>query len=201
METVNRSFETLRRAVPSAVVYKKMSKVNIIHHAMEYIHQLMYLAHGEQLSPLPPSMYSPNPQFSPMEAHQQTFAYQQSLCSPNTFSSSPHHQYSQHSPSPYTPSPYTPYSSVQHPSPSLYSTGSAPQSSPALSGDSLHSGDIHRVLGDMLPEHRQLGDCRPRYGEPVELIKTEYQLEAGCTKLSVEDDDDVLDAIADWQSM
>ncbi len=41
--TVNQSFETLRRAVPSAAAHRKLSKVNIVQQAMEYIHSLIQL--------------------------------------------------------------------------------------------------------------------------------------------------------------
>ncbi len=51
VQGVNSCYENLRRNVPSAAVYKKMSKVNIVHHALEYIHQLMLVLQGEQISP------------------------------------------------------------------------------------------------------------------------------------------------------
>jgi hypothetical protein len=51
VQVVNSCYENLRRNVPSAAVYKKMSKVNIVQHALEYIHQLMQVLHGEQISP------------------------------------------------------------------------------------------------------------------------------------------------------
>ena len=52
VQAVNSCFENLRRCVPSAAVYKKMSKVNIVQHALEYIHQLMeILQDDDQLSP------------------------------------------------------------------------------------------------------------------------------------------------------
>ncbi len=50
VQAVNSCYENLRRNVPSAAVYKKMSKVNIVHHALEYIHQLMQVLQGEQIS-------------------------------------------------------------------------------------------------------------------------------------------------------
>jgi len=40
VETVNSGFEILRQHIPSAMAAKKMSKVNILSHAMEYISQL-----------------------------------------------------------------------------------------------------------------------------------------------------------------
>jgi hypothetical protein len=39
--TVNQSFEALRCRIPSAAGFKKLSKVNIIQHAMDYIHGLL----------------------------------------------------------------------------------------------------------------------------------------------------------------
>ena len=47
--TVNQSFDALRRAVPSALAHRKLSKVNIIQHAMEYIQTLSQLLGQENL--------------------------------------------------------------------------------------------------------------------------------------------------------
>ena len=53
VQTVNRSFEVLRQHVPSANMYKKLSKVNIIQHALQYIHQLMYVLDNDQIQQQP----------------------------------------------------------------------------------------------------------------------------------------------------
>jgi hypothetical protein len=47
--TVNQSFDALRRAVPSALAHRKLSKVNIIQHAMEYIQTLSQLLGQDDL--------------------------------------------------------------------------------------------------------------------------------------------------------
>jgi hypothetical protein len=48
--TVNQSFETLRRAVPSAAAHRKLSKVNIVQQAMEYIHSLVQLLQEAEMT-------------------------------------------------------------------------------------------------------------------------------------------------------
>ncbi len=48
VQNVNRSFEVLRQHVPSANMYKKLSKVNIIQHALQYIHQLTCVLDNDQ---------------------------------------------------------------------------------------------------------------------------------------------------------
>ena len=58
MKTVNQSYEHLRLHVPSASQAKKMSKVDILKHSIEYIQKLRAMVEGseyEQVSHLPNS--------------------------------------------------------------------------------------------------------------------------------------------------
>ena len=113
VETVNRGFETLRRHVPTAAMVKKMSKVNILSQAVDYIQHLQQILESSsqpQQSPwssscLQTSQYS----HSPIPYHTQT-----NHCSPGTFSDSSSQGYfsdssSLHSPhwqvSPYVSAP------------------------------------------------------------------------------------------------
>ncbi len=109
VQAVNSCYENLRRNVPSAAVYKKMSKVNIVHHALEYIHQLMQALQGEQISPgtsdyssdcSPVSFYpspscssvcSPSPQSSEWDLRNQ--ASQCIFASPFLIPGEPHHSH------------------------------------------------------------------------------------------------------------
>jgi hypothetical protein len=59
VQTVNQSFEALRRLVPMAAAHKRLSKVNIIQQAMEYIQQLAQL-----IDDGPRSDLSSSPSFS-----------------------------------------------------------------------------------------------------------------------------------------
>ena len=68
VETVNRGFEVLRRHVPTAAMVKKMSKVNILNQAVDYIEYLKQILESgapEYQQPLQPS--SP----WPLHQHQQ----------------------------------------------------------------------------------------------------------------------------------
>jgi hypothetical protein len=91
VQAVNSCFENLRRNVPSAAVYKKMSKVNIVHNALEYIHQLMQVLEGEQISPVSSdysSACSPVPSYpSPSCSVQDLNNRSYSVCSPSPQSS------------------------------------------------------------------------------------------------------------------
>jgi hypothetical protein len=134
VQAVNSCYENLRRNVPSAAVYKKMSKVNIVHHALEYIHQLMQVLQGEQISPgtsdyssvcSPVSFYpspscssvcSPSPQSSECDLNSQ--ASQCYFASPFVVPGEPHHphylepmispDYSQYSPPTFKAANYSP---------------------------------------------------------------------------------------------
>ena len=50
VKTVNQSFELLKKRIPSAASSKRMSKVNIICHAMSYIRELQCLLESQERS-------------------------------------------------------------------------------------------------------------------------------------------------------
>jgi len=190
VQAVNSCFENLRRRVPSAAVYKKMSKVNIIHHALEYIHQLMQVLQGEQISPgssegssacSPASLY-PSPSYS-FQHPSHMSAFNTSFNSSTISSSSPHAlewairgQSSQLFSSPFL-TPGIPHHQ-QHLA--LMNSPSYSQCSPAAMGVT-HSPAIST------PSHTD--SCQSRFGQfsPV-------------TPPSPEEEEDVLDAIVEWQS-
>ena len=48
VENVNGGFETLRKHIPTAAALKKMSKVNIVNHALDYVIYLTELLRSPQ---------------------------------------------------------------------------------------------------------------------------------------------------------
>ena len=124
VQTVNCGFERLRQMVPSAVADKKMSKVNILGHAVEYIHCLhSYLQQcnngGHNMAnpmPSPAGFMSPNLTMQHMNQSMTSEYYGHQMASPmspNIYSPS-HSVYSNQMASPvagYT-SPMTPPSSI-----------------------------------------------------------------------------------------
>ena len=58
VQTVNKGFDTLQRHVPTAAPVKKMSKVCVLQHAMEYIQNLCALLEQEPLRPQTSHSYS-----------------------------------------------------------------------------------------------------------------------------------------------
>jgi hypothetical protein len=123
VQAVNSCFENLRRNVPSAAVYKKMSKVNIVHHALEYIHQLMQVLHGEQISPGASEHSSACSPVSSYPSHSCSFQdlnnRSSSVCSPSPQSSEwghhPHHLEPMISPDYFQYSPPTPTGAIFSP--------------------------------------------------------------------------------------
>ena len=124
VQTVNCGFERLRLMVPSAAADKKMSKVNILGHAVEYIHCLHSFLQqcnngGHSMAnpmPSPAGFMSPNPAMHHMNQSMTSEYYGHQMASPmspNVFSPS-HNVYANQMASPaagYT-SPMTPPSSI-----------------------------------------------------------------------------------------
>ena len=181
VETVNRSFETLRQVVPSAAAYKKLSKVNIIHHALEYIHQLMYMVQACDTAPLHSSV---------------------SLASPATTAVM----------APAAASPRgTP---IKTASTSLLWQQ---QASPAYSTDSGVSGDFtSSVLGvetskddvmsglrhhDIMPQLPQLSQLSRSHDVMEQVGGSADFFLPDLADFGGDNDDDVLDAIVQWQSV
>jgi hypothetical protein len=189
VQAVNSCFENLRRRVPSAAVYKKMSKVNIIHHALEYIHQLMQVLQGEQISPgaseassacSPASLYpSPSYAFQHPSSNMSTFDSSfNSLSSPHALEWAMRSQTSQMFPSPFLTPGITHHQGPHHLA--LMNSPSLSHCSPAAMG-ATHSPAIST------PSH--MDSCQSGFGQfsPV-------------TPPSPDEEEDVLDAIVEWQS-
>ena len=130
VESVNRGFDTLRQHVPRAARVKRLSKVQILQHAMEYIQALGHLLgeeQGQQL--LPPSSY-----MEQSSCHRAPSSYNTQGCPPSSYP--PPLTY--HGESGYETCSYF---SDNQPSPSLPPTWphTAPLSLPTTAPLSLHS--------------------------------------------------------------
>ena len=146
VETVNRGFETLRRHVPTAAMVKKMSKVNILNQAVEYIEYLKQILESSS-QPQQTNSWTSHHQYSPFPCQQA----QTSHCSPGTFSDSSQGYFSDSS----LQSPHWQHSPYLH----QYNEYAIKQELPDSTTDTVNSHD------------------------------------------SSGEEDDVLDAIAEWQQM
>ena len=170
VETVNRGFETLRQHVPTAASVKKMSKVNILAQAVDYI---MYL---QQMLDTSETMSSPYPY--PDHTHHQY--HQQQLQSPY------HPHLAQLTPSSYSDtSNHGYYSDTSLQSPALSRSSSWPnqtsQTKPSVCWTSPESSVSAWVQS-------------PHIKQELPDSTTEMADSSG-------DEEDVLDAIAEWQRM
>ena len=184
VQTVNAGFETLRRHVPTAAALKKMSKVGILNEAMDYIQQLCSML--QQRDGAEPVLlgYTSQPQYPAQYQHHPA-------------------QYSGHypSPPPLTPAPaqYSPYPSQQSCSAGqhtprdqgFYSPGPAwhspapPHFPPTAPAASIPASPASRVSSST--------DCQSAPAlAPQNSVK--FEEESG-------DEDDILDAIAEWQQV
>ena len=186
VQAVNSCFENLRRCVPSAAVYKKMSKVNIVHHALEYIHQLMeILQDDDQPSPCleklssaaSPASHFHSPSFSFNHPSSSMSAFNSSSSASMTSSSSSTYEWAMRAqashflPSPFL-TPNTPHFPPHH---LMYSPGYQQYSSTSLAANS--------------PAISEVESC-PQQFPPFSPV----------TPPSPDEEEDVLDAIVEWQS-
>ena len=210
IQTVNQSFEALRRCVPTA--HKSMSKVNIIQHALEYIQNLVQLVHEDQLflettaaatcmvstdlldSPLPCCSVSPtSPLFqSPghLSAHSQDITpdLQSPQCQPPT----PGHQTAH----------------CQALTPDLRTASSPPHSKTILSilpSFERHTGGREYIAARFNSScPRRIDSCRSRFDSSQPCVDSfppscdsRHLRAKGCHSRA--EDEDVLNAIIDWQ--
>lgn len=180
VETVNRGFETLRMHVPTAAPVKKMSKVNILNQALDYIVYLQQIL--EQTSESPSwehHQYQYHHQQQNHSFHQSLNSSTSSAASPMTSISSPitsgnHNDSSNHG--------Y--YSDTSIHSPPSFSRSSSWTSPEALKASSWKSPVSYQDYYGRVP------------------IKQETSaMPDSTTEGSDEDEDEVLDAIAEWQKL
>ena len=194
VQTVNMGFDTLQRHIPTAAPVKKMSKVCVLQHAMEYIQNLCALLEQEP----------PRPQSSPYHQH--------------------HHH---HQATPYTHLHHTyPHYPRHHPS---YPTGddgrhfagypaageSGYESSSYYSDSQTTPSWHHATSTSSPPEkmHEKQNCSQIRKQIPLKAKKKQFgqvkSEKADSTTRKEEkegeessaEEDDVLDAIAEWQEV
>ena len=189
VQTVNCGFERLRQLVPSAIADKKMSKVNILGHAVDYIQCLHSLLQQQQ------------PMFSPQHQGMHSPSYQD--CSGGPYSpTTPTYQHMHSHMMPYSPEIYrNSYSNIDseiHSPKSGYTnynfqanlnqsaSFSSPTSSSAYSPQTPFTPSS--AGGSNYSPYFNFNDC--------------YANENAETKVASEstNDEDLLDAIADWQN-
>ena len=174
VETVNRGFETLRMHVPSTASVKKMSKVNILNQAVDYI---MYLQHvldqTSDATPESPWSHLPN-YYHQQYSHQQNLYQHQMMNSqstpvtPSTFNDSSNHGY---------------YSDSSMQSPAM--SRSSSWTSPAMSKAALMTSPENQLYFS-----HQIKEEAPDVPDST----TDMADSSG-------DEEDVLDAIAEWQQI
>ena len=166
VETVNRGFETLRRHVPTAATVKKMSKVNILTEAVDYIMQLKQMLEqpGSDMS-LESQQMSPWAQYQPQYHHHHSphhYHQQMTQLTPSSYQDNSNHGY---------------YSDTSLQSPAL--ARSHTWTSPVVTKSSWTSPQtFHEVR-----------------------VKTELPDSTTDIVDSSGDEEDVLDAIAEWQQV
>ena len=173
VETVNRGFETLRMHVPTAAQVKKMSKVNILTQAVDYIMYLQQvLEETSQMTPVQTMTTSP---VSPVWSHHQQQAQYH------------HHQYQ---------SPVTPVAPVYHHDSSSshgYYSDTSLQSPASRSW--TQSPEFNKLSWSAsLTDQRYFQNIKQESPEVPDSTTTDMNDSSG-------DEDDVLDAIAEWQQI
>ena len=205
VQTVNSTYEALRRAIPAAAVHKKMSKVNIIYHALDYIHQLMYMMHstehsmkiGHNVMDTKNMMYSePTHQFiHHSEQNHQLVQHHSNVYQQNTVLQT-------------TPRPASCSSVDSGLSPSTFSPSTG---SPAAFYPDYNSTQHHQYPAQ-LPQQHNFADLPNRnfadFYQPQRSFTSSQDCSKPCTvphnnqysQYSTQTEDDVLDAIVEWQS-
>ena len=225
VKTVNNGFEMLKRHIPSAAPVKKMSKVNILNQAVEYIESLQcLLTEGPSSS----NQESKTPSYPPQLQHSNSFnsMYEKSNShhlTPSNYGSpsapSPHcYPSSYHTPGPSPAPPLTPISpnTMYYPH---YSRTAYPESGYDSHGDTeahdkkwhhqdyhQHHQQNHQRLSPMSPASSNHSP-NPHYLLPLnsKSCKThpvkqhEHHKHHEEQNDSSGEEDDILDAIAEWQ--
>ena len=188
VESVNKGFETLRMHVPTAAMVKKMSKVNIINHAMDYIQNLTQLLR-ESGSENPAWTYTcSQPMYQPNRmSHTQTF-------------SPPHFQPRFSMPS--YPPPLTPIS-PNYTSESGYETPGY-YSDSGMGSPAVHPASRSNSWESSSPAPSPYAMQSPSYPYQTSFPIKQETIVPDSTVHDTDssgEEDDVLDAIAEWQQV
>lgn len=192
VQSVNHGFDVLKRHIPSAASVKKMSKVNILSHAVDYIEALTTLlkepptssqttTSSTSLSFPPAPEVAPSPYHPPHQPCYPSYPPPLTPISPNTH---PYYQGFRH------------YESGYETSGGFYSESDCPP--PATIGSRSHSWG-----GEVQTRHYPY--CPPSPTSPPGPPASAPCLPPLAKKLKQEkeessgEEDDILDAIAEWQ--
>ena len=188
VETVNKGFETLRQHVPAAAPVKKMSKVSILNEAMEYIAYLrtVLVNTADNSSSSEPVLLNYT-QHIPYQ-YQSQVPYHQS--SATSIPQSPAHNHL-----------YSPYHHQHHQSSDQGFVSDYSQSSPAPAWHSPQPQ--YSPHPQCTPQHHS---SYPHYTQKPQdnKISSSSQYPSTVSKFEKDEDssgdeDDILDAIAEWQ--
>ena len=175
VETVNRGFEVLRRHVPTAALVKKMSKVNILNQAVDYIEYLKQILESGA-----PDYQQPMQPSSPWPVHQHHH-HQEPQHHLQHFQPHHHHQHQHHQPQ------FSPFSPVQT------------TTSPGTFSDNSSQGYFSDHNTSLQSHH--LSPYSHSHSIKQYNIKQELPDSTTDTLETSGEEDDVLDAIAEWQQM
>ena len=191
VQSVNNGFETLRKHIPTAAALKKMSKVNILNEAMEYIQYLRsVLQNATEVKNEPVLINFSQTQF-------QDQLYQQY--------SQPHQVFQPHGfQPPLTPTtPTMPQFPYHNNDQGFYSDYSQPSPALPTPHDIHHSPSWH---SPRYPHHHHQQPLSPvsKVSSSTDKLPTDvphasYKYED--ISESSGDEDDILDAIAEWQQV
>ena len=185
VKSVNNGFEMLKRHVPSAAPVKKMSKVNILTQAVEYIESLQSLLDDV---PSQPSKPVPLTGFPPSGGYQETQTYQ-TYPGPPLTPISPNTMFSPCYPPP--PPPFTP----RH-----YESGY--DSSQEQFQEHQHQHQHHHQYQHHQQQYNKVSPLSPPDSSVSATSPGPGYLVAGQVQAREEssgEEDDILDAIAEWQ--
>ena len=185
VETVNKTYETLRRVIPAAAVHKKMSKVNIIYHALEYINQLMYLIQSEQSQIMYQNIYH----------HQNMYSQRPASCS-SVDSGISQSTFGPLNSCTFFPDPSSNYLAT-------FSQEIFADSTPRQLVDSLNKNLVNHSTAEYTKQYsiEQSIQYRKQYSlEHDNQYRKQYSVQQSIQYNQHTTEDDVLDAIVDWQS-
>ena len=216
VKTVNSGFEMLKRHIPSAAPVKKMSKVNILTQAVDYIESLQSLLREVPTSPVPdtkPSIPSSSSSMSPSSAPA-LGPYPPQLQAPSasyapSYPDKAPYNLAQFYPSPY-PSPGPPLTTIS-PNTMYYPQYRSYESGYDSHGD--NTTDLDRKHSWHHPDYRHHHPYpKPSTASPPSSVtqspnthNTHYLMPVPAKPDKARDnessgeEDDILDAIAEWQ--
>ena len=214
VKTVNNGFEMLKRHIPTAAPVKKMSKVNILTQAVEYIESLQCpLKDGPTIS-TPSSQSSTKVSYSSPAQQSNYSSYSKQDHPQYHHNTPPSHCYPGHQASPY-PSPAPPLTPIS-PNTMYYNQYHPPRSyeSGYDSGDitdldrkpsfnhhheySPHSSSFSRLSSPPVASSPPVTPNTHYAPPPPPLVPPNTSAQDNTNDSSGEEDD-ILDAIAEWQ--